>query len=101
MVAMMASASAVSMASGQQQPKASKFGTIASIQNGKNGKPEWILYGGWNIRKISSGSSAFNAGFNMVMLNGRAPHTHSITDFKTTGSPTKKAPHRRRHPREE
>jgi hypothetical protein len=28
--------------------------------------------------------------FNMVMLNGSAPHKHSITDFKMSGSPIKK-----------
>ena len=25
----------------------------------------------------------------MVMLNGTAPHKHTLTDFKMTGSPTK------------
>ena len=62
----MASASVASMASG------SKFGAIASIQNRKDGKPEWILSGGWELKNIASGSPAFNASFNMVMLDGNA-----------------------------
>ena len=85
----MASASVASMASAQQsQTSGSKFGSIASIQNGKDGKPEWILSGGWELKNIASGSPAFNASFNMVMLDGNAPHKHSITDFKMTGKPT-------------
>ncbi|MFY9871896.1 MAG: hypothetical protein WAK17_19465 [Candidatus Nitrosopolaris sp.] len=89
-IVMMTSASVASMASAQQmQTSGSKFGTIASLQNGKNGKPEWIVSGGWEFKNINSSSPAFNATFNMVMLNGNAPHKHTITDFKMTGSPTK------------
>ena len=83
---MMISASIASMASAQTS--GSKSGTIASLQNGKNG-PEWILSGGWGFRNINSSSPAFTATFNMVMLNGSAPHKHSITDFKMSGSPIK------------
>jgi len=80
----MASASVATIASAQQsQTSGIKFGSIASIQNGKDGKPEWILSGGWEFINSSS------PGFNMVMLNGTAPHKHKITDFKMTGSPTK------------
>jgi hypothetical protein len=59
-----------------QQPQTSDFksGTISSIQNGENGKPDWILSGGWDLRNINSSSPVFNAGFNMVMLNGSVPH---------------------------
>ena len=77
-------ASVLSMATAQQ-PQTS--GTIASIQNGKNGMPAWIASGGWDFKNINSSSPAFNATFNMVLLNGTAPHKHSITDFKITGSP--------------
>jgi len=85
----MASASVASMTSAQQsQTSGSKFGTIASIQNGKDGKPEWILAGEWELKNIASSSPTFNATFNMVMLDGTAPHKHTITDFKMTGSPT-------------
>ena len=82
-VMMMTLASVVSMASAQQS------GTIASLQNGKNGMPAWILSGGWDFKNINSSSPDFNSTFHMVMLNGSAPHKHTITDFKMTGSPTK------------
>jgi hypothetical protein len=85
LVTMMALASIVSIVSAQPS------GTIASIQNGKDGKPEWILSGGWNFENINSSSPAFNSTFHMVMLNGTAPHHHTISDFKMTGSPTKSA----------
>jgi hypothetical protein len=90
-VMIMTSVSVASMAIAQQlQTSDSKSGTIASIQNSKNGKPEWILSGGWDLKNINSSSPALTATFNMVMLNGSAPHKHSITDFKMSGSPTKK-----------
>jgi hypothetical protein len=85
-VVTMASASVASMTNAQTS--GSKFGAIASIQNGKDGKPEWILAGEWELKNIGSNSPTFNATFNMVMLDGTAPHKHTITEFKTTGSPT-------------
>ena len=89
-VVTMASASVASMASAQQsQPSGSKMGAIASIQNGKDGKPQWILAGGWELENIGSSSPTINATFHMVKLDGSAPHMHNITDFKMTGSPTK------------
>jgi hypothetical protein len=83
LVMMMVLAGVVSMASAQQS------GTIASIQNGKNGKPEWMVSGGWDFKNINSSSPVFNSTFHMAMLNGTAPHKHTISDFKMTGSPTK------------
>jgi len=88
-VAMMTSFSVGSMVNAQQSP-GSKFGTIASLQNGENGKPAWIVSGVWAFKNVNSTSPTFNATFNMVMLNGSAPHKHTITDFKMTGSPAKK-----------
>ncbi|MGA8082707.1 MAG: hypothetical protein WB988_12675 [Candidatus Nitrosopolaris sp.] len=89
-VAALTSASVVYMASAQQsQTSGSKFGTIASLQNGKDGKPEWILSGAWEFRSINSSTPTFNATFNMVMLDGNAPHKHTITDFKMIGGPAK------------
>jgi len=86
----MASANVATTASAQQsQTSGSKVGSIVSIQNGNDGKPEWIVSGGWEFKNINSSSPAFNATFNMVMLNGTAPHKHTITDFKMTGTPTK------------
>jgi len=88
-VVTMASASVASMASAQQsQTSGSKIGAIASIQNGKDGKPRWIVAGGWELKNIGSSAPTFNATFNMVMLDGSAPHMHNITDFKIKGSPT-------------
>jgi hypothetical protein len=82
-------------------------GTIASLQNDKDGKPAWIVSGLWrgsltNLTygavMMSSPSSAsnttskmnlptatFNAVFNMVMLNGSALHKHQISNFTLTG----------------
>src|ERR671938_626095 len=64
------------------------FGTIASIQNGKDGKPAWVTSGIWNFKSLNSNSPTFNATFNMFMLDGSAAHKHTITDFKMTGSPS-------------
>jgi hypothetical protein len=83
LVTMMTLASVVSMVSAQPS------GTIASIQNGRNGQPAWIVSGGWDFKNINSSSPAFNSTFHMAMLNGTAPHMHHISDFKITGSPTK------------
>jgi Rieske Fe-S protein len=80
--------SSVSVISAQQP--GSKSGTIASLQNGKDGKPAWIVSGAWDFKNVNSSSPTFNATFNMVMLNGSAPHKHTITDFKMSGSPTTK-----------
>jgi hypothetical protein len=88
-VVTMASASVASMVNAPGfHGFGSSSGAIASIQNGKDGKPQWILAGGWELKNIGSSSPTFNATFNMVMLDGSAPHKHTITDFKMTGSPT-------------
>jgi hypothetical protein len=76
-------------------------GTIASLQNDKDGKPAWILSGLWKgslTNMTSTMSSAnnttskqnlptatFNALFNMVMLNGSALHKHQMSNFTLTG----------------
>src|SRR5215469_4884449 len=91
LVMMMVLATVVSMASAQQpQTSGSESGTIASIQNGKNGTPEWLVSGGWDLKNVNSSSPALNSTFDMVMLNGTAPHKHTISDFKMTGTPTTK-----------
>jgi hypothetical protein len=75
-------------------------GTIASLQNDKDGKPAWILSGLWKgslTNMTSTMSSAnnttskqnlptatFNAVFDMVMLNGSALHKHQISNFTLT-----------------
>jgi hypothetical protein len=74
------------------------FGTISSVQLDKNGIPEWVLSGHWksNLLNIStttrgissnqtnttSSAPEFDASIRMVMVNGSAPHTHTITNFK-------------------
>jgi hypothetical protein len=76
------------------------------VQNGKDGKPAWIVSGLWrgsltnltsNAAMMSSPSSTsnntsktnlpttmFDAVFNMVMLNGSALHKHQISNFALT-----------------
>jgi hypothetical protein len=65
-----------------------RFGTIGSIQNGEDGKPQWILSGVWNTNLlnqssnvVNSSNSVFDISFGMIMLNGSAMHTHFITDY--------------------
>jgi hypothetical protein len=65
-----------------------EFGTTTSIQNGKDGRPAWVVSGIWNFKSLNSNSPMFNATFYMFMLNGSANHRHTITDFKMTGNPT-------------
>jgi hypothetical protein len=77
----------LSMANAQQSDTI--MGTVASIQNGKDGKPAWITSGAWDFKNVNSSSPMFNATFNMFMLNGSAAHKHTITDFKINGTPTK------------
>ena len=95
------------------QPGVYARGTIASIQNDKDGKPAWVVSGLWrgtltNMTSAAAMSSnanntttttknnlptaTFDAVFNMVMLNGSALHDHQISDFKLTGMsmPTEK-----------
>src|ERR687886_1814194 len=87
--------------SGIMEPGLYARGTIASLQNDKDGKPAWIVSGLWrgSLTNMSSAgmmssSSAnnttsqknlptamFSAVFNMVMLNGSALHKHQISNF--------------------
>ncbi|MFL6319849.1 MAG: hypothetical protein ACJ72Q_05205, partial [Nitrososphaeraceae archaeon] len=89
------------------QPGLYASGTIASLQNDKDGKPAWVVSGIWkgsltNMTSagMMSSSSAngttsqknlptatFNAVFEMVMLNGSALHKHQISNFTLTGMP--------------
>ena len=93
--------------SGIMEPGLYARGTIASLQNDKDGKPAWIVSGLWrgsltnstsDAAMMSSPSSAsntttskmnlpttmFDAVFNMVMLNGSALHKHQISNFTLT-----------------
>jgi hypothetical protein len=94
----------ISSQSGTLQPGLYASGTIASLQNDKDGKPAWLVSGLWrgsltnmsSAGMISSSSAnntssqknlptaTFNAVFNMVMLNGSALHKHQISNFMLT-----------------
>jgi hypothetical protein len=87
------------------QPGVYARGTIASLQNDKDGTPAWLVAGLWRgsltnmtAAGMMSSSSAnnttsksnlptatFNAVFSMVMLNGTALHKHQISNFTLTG----------------
>ena len=92
--------------SGIMEPGLYASGTIASLQNDKDGKPAWVVSGLWrgsltnmsSADAMMSSSSAnattsqknlptatFNSVFNMVMLNGSASHKHQISNFTLTG----------------
>jgi hypothetical protein len=79
-------------AQGQSTTK-TQFGTIASIQNDKDGRPAWVTSGIWQIDwkwqldRVDH-KPKFNATFDMFMLNGSAAHMHTIKDFMISGSPT-------------
>jgi hypothetical protein len=88
------------------QPGLYASGTIASLQNDKDGKPAWIVSGLWrgSLTNMSSAgmmssssanntttsqknlpTATFNTVFEMVMLNGSALHKHQISNFTLTG----------------
>jgi hypothetical protein len=85
-IASLNTSSLLSIASAQSKPD-NVLGTIASLQNGKGGKPAWVTSGIADFKGLNSNSPTFNATFNMFMLDGGAAHKHTITDFKMTGSP--------------
>jgi hypothetical protein len=87
------------------RPGVYSSGTIASLQNNKDGKPAWVVSGLWrgsltNITSAEMMSSSnanntttsktnlpiatFNSVFNMVMLNGSALHKHQISNITLT-----------------
>jgi hypothetical protein len=79
------------------QPGLYARGTIASLQNDKDGKPAWLVSGIWrgSLTNMTSNTmssllknlptATFNAVFNMVMLNGSALHKHQISNFILIG----------------
>jgi len=92
--------------SGILEPGLYASGTIASLQNNKDGKPAWVVSGLWrgSLTNLTSGAAmmssssannttskmnlptaTFNAVFNMVMLNGSAMHRHQMSNFTLTG----------------
>ena len=92
--------------SGIMEPGLYASGTIASLQNDKDGKPAWVVSGLWRgsltnltfgaammssssanntTSKMNLPTATFNAVFNMVMLNGSAMHRHQMSNFTLTG----------------
>ncbi|MDQ4100676.1 MAG: hypothetical protein M3115_00600 [Thermoproteota archaeon] len=90
---------------GQQPPFAGAsnftFGPVASIQNNETGQPAWLIVGVWrgnlfSFNQTTTSDSAntqennvsgiegavFSSNLRMIMLNGSAPHTHIITNFR-------------------
>jgi len=68
-------------------PKNSVKGALTSLQNDETGKPAWIVSGVFRIDSMNSSSPVFNATFHMMKKDGSSPHTHTISNFKITGSP--------------
>jgi hypothetical protein len=85
------------------QPGVYASGTIASLQNDKDGKSAWLVAGLWrgSLTNMSSATAmsgtsnttsknnlptaTFNSVFDMVMLNGTALHKHQVSNFTLTG----------------
>jgi hypothetical protein len=81
----------------QYQGRNQTFGVISSIQNDGSGQPAWIVTGPWTTTLLSDisanssqttgnlsgpyAASPFNTQLQMVMLDGTAGHTHTVTDF--------------------
>lgn len=69
-------------------------GAIASTQDNKEGKPNWIAQGNWNMtlaKPLNQGqphpiASAFLSTINVAALNGSSKPKYSIYDFKQTQS---------------
>jgi len=65
------------------------FGSISSIQNNNQGKPEWVVSGHWFTNIINKTKDSFNqtnpakfdSWFYMAMLDGSAMHKHAISNF--------------------
>ena len=74
-------------------------GALTSLQNDKDAKPAWIISGVFKINNYSNKSNSninnsntnnspvLNATFYMIKLDGTSSHTHTVSDFKITGSP--------------
>lgn len=77
----------------QQQPASSsltnspnKSGTITNVQTDAQGK--WNLNGKWSLNETNTETPTFSSEFAMAKSDGSAKHTHTISDFKMTGTPS-------------
>jgi hypothetical protein len=67
--------------------KGTVLGAVTSIQNDVTGKTNWIVGGAYKMSNINSANPVFNATFYMIKTDGTAPHKHTISDFKMSGTP--------------
>jgi hypothetical protein len=67
--------------------KSTLMGAITSIQNDVTGKTNWIVGGAYKMSNINTANPIFNATFHMMKTDGTAPHKHTISDFKMSGTP--------------
>jgi hypothetical protein len=67
--------------------KGSIKGAVTSIQNDMTGKINWIVGGAYKMTNINTADPIFNSTFYMIKTDGTAPHKHTISDFKLSGTP--------------
>ena len=67
--------------------KSSIMGAITSIQNDITGKTNWIVGGVYKMSNINTANPILDATFYMIKTDGTAPHKHTISDFKMSGTP--------------
>ena len=78
---------ASSLSSSPILSKGSVKGGITSIQNDITGKTNWIAGGAYKMSNINTANPIFDAAFYMIKTDGTAPHKHTISDFKLSGTP--------------
>jgi hypothetical protein len=71
------------------------FGIISSLQNDESGEPAWMVTGHWMVVNGTTASNEtdttgtnitdLHAGFQMIMLDGTAGHTHEMYNFTQDG----------------
>jgi hypothetical protein len=62
-------------------------GAITSIQTDMTGKINWIVGGAYKMTNINTANPTFDSTFYMIKTDGTAPHKHTISDFKMSGTP--------------
>jgi hypothetical protein len=67
--------------------KGTVLGAITSIQSDITGKTNWIVGGAYKVSNINTANPIFDATFYMIKTDGTAPHKHTISDFKMSGTP--------------
>lgn len=62
-------------------------GAITSMQNDVTGKTKWIVAGAYKMSNINTANPIFESAFYMIKTDGTAPHKHTMSDFKMSGTP--------------